>query len=312
MPNIYYTFVVPPVTGGDMIAVDHVATLDRMGFNARAYYCAPDDGFTKFSVPVARPGTPLGPDDVLVLGETQREVLAFAGDLPCIKVMHNQNPYFTFFGFRNAGGINAYPFSHMMVLTDFTTECLRGLGVTHPIQRVRPALPDYFAPGSKKLQIAFTPLKRQAEALYLAEYFKAQVPEYAHVPWVQLLNMPRRECARVMAESAIWAGFPWLESLGLMNLEAMASGCHVVGYVGHGGVEYVTPDNGDWIADGDHKAFAQGLKEACRLFESGADNPRIAAGHATVAQFSRDIFEADLTRAWSAILGDRMGRYRKS
>jgi glycosyltransferase involved in cell wall biosynthesis len=309
--SIYYTFAAPPVTGGDMIAVDHVAALDRMGFNARAYYCAPDQGFTQFSIPVARPGTPLGPDDVLVLGETQREMLAFAGDLPCIKVMHNQNPYFTFFGFRNVAGINAYPFAHMMVLSDFTIQSLRDLGVTHPIVRVRPALPDYFAPAPKMLQIAYTPLKRQIEASFLPEYFKARVPEYAHVPWVPLLNMPRAECARVMAQSAIWAGLPLLESLGLMNLEAMASGCHVVGYLGHGGVEYATPQNGDWIDDGDHAAFAAKLKDACRLLESGADNPRIAAGHATAAQFSRANFEAELGNAWARMLGDRIAAYRR-
>lgn len=311
MASIYYTFAAPPVTGGDMIAVDHVASLDRMGFNARAYYCAPDQGFTKFSIPVVRPGTPLGSDDVLVLGETQREMLAFAGDLPCIKVMHNQNPYFTFFGFRNVAGINAYPFAHMMVLSDFTIRSLRDLGVTHPIQRVRPALPDYFAPAPKTLQIAYSPLKRQIEASFLPEYFKAQAPEYAHVPWLPLLNMPRAECAKVMAGSAIWAGLPLLESLGLMNLEAMASGCHVVGYVGHGGAEYATPQNGDWIVDGDHAAFAAKLKEACRLFESGGANPRIAAGHATAAQFSRGNFETELNAAWNQMLGDRIGLYRK-
>ena len=56
----------------------------------------------------------------------------------------------------------------------------------------------------------------------------------------------------------------------------MASGCHVVGYVGHGGVEYVTPHNGDWIEDGDHKAYVARLADACALFESGKENPRIA------------------------------------
>lgn len=311
MPTIYYTFVAPPVTGGDLLAVDHVAALDSMGFNARAFYCAPDQGFTQFNVPVARPGTPIGPDDVLVLGETQREMLAFAGDLPCIRVMHNQNPFFTFFGFRNVAGLNAYPFAHVLVLSDFSITCLRDLGVTHPISRVRPALPEYFAPAAKRLQIGYTPLKRQVEALYLAEYFKARFPQYAHVPWAPVINMPRHEGAKVMAESAIWAGFPLLESLGLMNLEAMASGCHVVGYTGHGGGEYATPENGDWIADGDHEDFTARLGDACRLFESGQGNVRVAAGHATAALFSRQRFESDLHQAWNAILGEKLTAYRK-
>jgi len=44
-------------------------------------------------------------------------------------------------------------------------------------------------------------------------------------------------CAKVMAQSAIYGAFPLLEGLGLMSLEAMTSGCHVVGYVGGGEIE---------------------------------------------------------------------------
>jgi len=60
--------------------------------------------------------------------------------------------------------------------------------------------------------------------------FRSKFTELAHVPWLPLLNMPRQGCAKVMAQSAIYAAFPLLEGLGLMNLEAMASGCHVVGF----------------------------------------------------------------------------------
>jgi hypothetical protein len=307
---IYYTFVAPPSTGGDLVAMEHVAALDRMGFNARAFYCVPGDGHRQIAAPVALPGTPVKSDDVLVLGEMQREMLAFAGDMSCIRVLHNQAPYYTFFGFRNIAGLNAYPFAHVLVASDFAEQTLRALGVTHGIARVHPAVPDYFRPNAKTLQIAFSPAKRQAEALFLEQFFKARVPEYAHVPWAPLVNLSRSDCARALGASAIYAALPQWEGLGLMSLEAMAAGCQVVGYTGHGGAEYATPENGDWIADGDHEGFAARLGDACRRFEGGQDAARIAAARATAARYSREHFEADLERAWSAILGDTLSLYR--
>jgi len=170
------------------------------------------------------------------------------------------------------------------------------------------ALPGYFMPGEKKLQIAFAPGKRFIEAQFLKGYFQAKAPEFAHVPWIPLIEMSRQDCAGIMGQSAVFATLPLLESLGLTALEAMAADCHVVGYTGHGGAEYATPQNGDWIAEGDHDGFVAKLRQACALF--GSDNPKLAAGRATAAQFSRAGFERELAGAWNAILGESAPRYR--
>jgi len=94
--TIYYGFSLPPVTGGDFVALDHIAGLIRQGFDAKAFYGASDNGYTKFPVPVARLGTAFRPDDIVVLGENHSFEGARA--IPAIKLMHNQNPYLTFFG----------------------------------------------------------------------------------------------------------------------------------------------------------------------------------------------------------------------
>jgi hypothetical protein len=305
---IYYAFSAPAVTGGDFVSVDHIAGLIRLGFDARAYYGAPDAGYAQFSVPVARLGTAFHPNDIMVLGENHNfEQLR---TLALIKVMHNQNPYMSFQGISSVTEINAYPLAHILVPSDFCAAKLIEMGVAKPIVRVHPALPDYFAPKPKRLAIAYAPDKRFAEASFLKGYFRALAPEYAQAPWVKLSGLSRAACAEAMAEAAVYAALPLLESLGLMSLEAMASGCHVVGYTGHGGAEYATPENGDWIADGDHKDFFAKLRAACRLFEAGAANSKIAAARATAAGFSRINFEAELAAAWSVILGDKAGLYR--
>ena len=308
--SIYYVFALPPISGGHFVSLEHIAALNRVGFNAKVYYVGPPDGFANFTVPAVRAGAPLLPDDIIVVGEDHKPLLQQLKSMSCIRVLHNQNPYYTFAGFDSATDLISYPLARVIVPSTFCAERLKAMGMTQPISRVRPAVPDYFAPAEKRLQIAFSPRKRMIEALYLKGYFGARVPEYAHVPWVALNNMTRADCAQAMAQSSVYAAMPHLESLGLMNLEAMASGCHVVGYTGHGGAEYATPANGDWIAEGDHDAFVEKLRDALKLYESQQPNPKIAAGRATAAQFSQVGFESELRDAWRAIMGDRAELYR--
>jgi glycosyltransferase involved in cell wall biosynthesis len=308
--SIYYVFTLPPVSGGHFVALEHIAALNRMGFDAKAYYVGPPDGFAKFTVPAVRAGAPLNPGDVIVVGEDHKALLKELKNLQCVKVLHHQAFFYTFAGFDSIADLTRYPFALVMVPSSFSADRLKALGVTQPISRVRPAVPDYFQPGAKQLRIAFAPHKRMIEATFLRGYFGAKVPEYAHVHWVPLINMSRVDCARAMADCAVYAALPVLESLGLMSLEAMASGCHVVGYTGQGGSEYATPDNGDWIAEGDHDAYVEKLRDALKLFESGATNPKIAAGRASAQQFNTSVFENELRAAWDSILGENAQLYK--
>jgi glycosyltransferase involved in cell wall biosynthesis len=308
--SIYYVFTLPPISGGHFVALEHIAALNAMGFDAKAYYVGPPDGFAKFTVPAVRAGAPLNPGDVIVVGEDHKPLLKELKTLQCIKILHHQAFFYTFAGFDSIADLTGYPFARVMVPSRFSADRLKALGVTHPISRVRPAVPDYFTPSPKQLRIAFAPHKRMIEASFLRGYFGARVPEYAHVPWVPLINMSRADCARAMADACVYAALPLLESLGLMSLEAMASGCHVVGYTGQGGSEYATPENGDWITEGDHDAFVERLRDALKLFESGAPNPMIDAGRTTAAGFSRTGFESQLRDTWLAIMGNRAELYR--
>jgi len=308
--SIYYVFTLPPISGGHFVALEHIAALNAFGFDAKAYYVGPPEGFAKFTVPAVRAGAPLNPGDVIVVGEDHKALLKELRNLACIKVLHHQAFFYTFAGFDSIADLAGYPFARVMVPSSFSADRLKALGVTQPISRVRPAVPDYFTPGTKQLRIAFAPHKRMIEAGFLRGYFGARVPEYAHVPWVPLINMSRADCARAMRDCAVYAALPVLESLGLMSLEAMASGCHVVGYTGQGGTEYATPENGDWIAEGDHDAFVEKLRDALKLFESGTPNPKIEAGRASAQQFNKAVFEKELRAAWDSILGENAQLYK--
>jgi hypothetical protein len=227
-----------------------------------------------------------------------------------LKVVHNQNPFYTFMGFDSVQQLNEYPLTHILTTTAYTKKCLQGMGVAKPILVVRPFVPSYFAPSEKLLQIAYTTYKRGFEPGFVMGLFKSRYPELAHVHWVELRNMPRPACAGIMAQSAIYAAFPYLEGLGLMSLEAMASGCQVVGYIGGGGIEYATDHNGIWIEEGDHEGFVSGIKHACDLFLCKDRNQYVENAMATARRYSQEQFEQEIREAYGQIMGGMADRYR--
>lgn len=310
--RIYFPFSKPPVTGGDFVACDHIAELRRQGFDATALYLAGDDGLTQFPVPVLR-GLDLAirDGDMFVAGEIHRDVFENLRHFDCLTVMLNQNPFYSFVGFDSARGINAYPFAAIITPSDIAARILRDAGVVKPMRTIHPALPAMFRPAPRKtLQIAYSPSKRSEEAEFVKWAFRSGDDRFASIPWVALDGLPRETCARIMGESALYAAFPNLESLGLMSLEAMASGCHVVGYTGIGGDEYALPANGDWIAEGDHAGFVAKLKSACALAASSAPDPMVAAGREAAAEYSDSRFRARIAEVYGAIMGADAGRYR--
>lgn len=121
--------------------------------------------------------------------------------------------------------------------------------------------------------------------------------------------MSRLQVAQVLAESQVFASLSHFEGLGLPPLEAMAVGCLVSGWTGHGGSEYATPENGRWVPEGDLEAFVHALAADVQA-DASVVQTRRAAGQATAARFDMAQFEADLSAAWHHVLGDEASLYR--
>ncbi|GAA4033408.1 hypothetical protein GCM10022212_35700 [Actimicrobium antarcticum] len=97
-------------------------------------------------------------------------------------------------------------------------------------------------------------------------------------------------------------------------LEAMASGCLVCGFDGHGGSDFASADNGLWIAEGDHDGYAHAVARCLAMAQDGRTDTegqrRIAAGQLTAAAYSRERFDAELQTAWRALLGPDWDEYQ--
>lgn len=99
-----------------------------------------------------------------------------------------------------------------------------------------------------------------------------------------------------------------------MILEAMASGCHIVGYSGYTDLdkhEIINDDYGDWVGEGEYLQFAQKLCNAIELFlarKEGEPNPKIEAGLKLVnSRFRQPYFERNVKDVYQHILGRTLG-----
>lgn len=310
-PSIYYTCHLPVKAGGELVNFQHVAALRQQGW--RAFVLLDDQSRIQipsqpYPVPMVQLGASMrwSAQDVLVLPEVTptpnwQQLRAW----PCRKVMHNQNPFYTFQSFPCVADIDRYGLLGGLSCSNYTTQLLQRLGSNLPWQTVHPFVLPFFEqsdPAVRKRQIAFMPRKRPTEAALLRHLFINKYPQWANVPWVEIRDMGRRQVAQVLGESLLFASFSHIEGLGLPPLEAMAAGCLVCGFDGWGGREYATPDNGRWVTDGDLESFADAL--AATLAQTDAQNMlQRQAGRSTAAQFSEARFQTQLHQAWHTLLG---------
>jgi glycosyltransferase involved in cell wall biosynthesis len=337
MASIYYIGYLPAKTGGEMVNLQHVAALHAAGLRCVLLVnevFSPDDVPADLKLPIEplRLARQFASDDVVVVPEYYRDALLHFTRQPCRTVLHVQGPFLLFRGVQSIAEINALPWLGALSCSQFCSETLQAMGVRAKAAVVRPpVLPVFYQSAqhdlAKKLQIAYMPDKRPKEAPVVRAMFQARYPQWASVPWVPIVNTSRPECARLMAESAVFASFSYLEGLGLPPLEAMASGCLVCGFTGHGGTEYATQNNGRWVTEGDYMGFADALAQAVAESSGAALAPvagidggslvksltegdeRRAAGRLTAARFSQARFEAELLTAWRNMLGTRLASY---
>jgi hypothetical protein len=162
------------------------------------------------------------------------------------------------------------------------------------IQRFRPA-------AVRHLQIAYMPRKNANDLQQIQGLFRSRFPHLRSVPWIAIDEVPQAEVARRLGESAVFLATGYPEGFGLPPLEALASGCLVVGFTGRGGGEYLRHGQNALVAaDGDVVGAADRLGRAIELLQRDppAAASLVAAGLATAARLSRAASERAILRCW--------------
>lgn len=305
MSKIYYFGYPVPATGGDALNIEHVRTLQECGLPAQMVYPGPRAEHEKLplnSIPLEE--APFSADDYLVIPENDASLIRSARAVSSRVVIHNLNTYYFLGTIGSLGELDQKKFDTIICASRVSATMLVDSGYTGSVHVIHPGLPDYFVPAKKRLRITFAPGKLPVESAAVIGAFRQMFPQHAGIEWCPVMNLDRRDLAQVLAESAIYAAFCNLESLSLSILEAMKSGCIVVGDHGGGGAEYATERNGFWLEANDIVGFARKLAEAVDLFlRHGEKNSLSVNGMRTAEQFSTDNFRVKLTAFWSKRIG---------
>ena len=307
MSKIYYFGYPVPATGGDALNIEHVRTLQEIGLPAQMVYPGPRAEHEKLppnSIPLEE--APFSADDYLVVPENDVSLIRSARAVPSRVVIHNLNTYYFLGTIVSLGELDQKKFDTIVCASRVSAKMLLDTGYTGSVHVIHPGLPDYFVPAKKRLRIAFAPGKLPVESAAVMGAFRQMFPRHAGIEWCPVVNLARRELAKMLSESAIYAAFCNLESLSLSILEAMKSGCIVVGDHGGGGAEYATKKNGMWVRASSIVEFSNKLAEAVDLFLRDGENNRLSTESIrTAQQFSSGNFREQLTDFWSERIGSR-------
>ncbi len=228
------------------------------------------------------------------------------------KIIFCQNPYY-FFTYR--------PSVEKLRDWGVTQVLAPGVEAAHLIQRVLglEAVPvtspvvdgAVFRPRQKKLQILCAEWKWPqqggipAYVCLFRDMLSLKYPQFSNVPWIPLKKKGEAEVAALMGESAVCLALGRMEALGITALEAMASGCLVVGYHGGGGREYATPQNGFWHSPEDMEGIVDSLAMALEGYVSGSSAllKMVEQGRCTARAHAPERVSAQIQQVYGCLCG---------
>ncbi|HEY0647245.1 glycosyltransferase [Phenylobacterium sp.] len=305
MRILYISFPTGQIAGGQKMIARHVEALREVGFDAVWWRGeAVELPWLTHTAPV-EVQTPLRDDFVVVPCDAPNAIqyaakagnptavfvqghitFASTGGLEAVRAL--RDPIFLAVGPTTAAAVRrAFPTARIEVLPGFADERI-------------------FKPREKTHAVAHAPWKRALEAAAIRSFLKTYHRRHAKTPWATILNASEAQVAEGMGRCSIFLSLSRLEGLGLTPLEAMASGCLVAGFMGLGGRDFATPDNGFWVADEDCVGAADALAEAADVWLTGgpALARRLDAARATAEAWSYARFRTRLEEVWTALAPD--------
>ena len=295
------------ITGGIKTAYRQAELLAELGFDAWVYQPEGKPSWFDTRARVLTEPRLIASGDIRVFPETLNGVLAEMVQSRMIgkKVLFCQAHYYTLFNpiaperYRELGFAKIA--CQSAIAKGFLERVLRLSDVA-----VIPCYIDekLFFPRAKTMQIALIPRKLPREAAAIQRIFRLKYPQFHSIPWQIVENATERETAEIFGRSTIVLSLPFLESFGLVPLEAMASGAIVAGFHGYGGQEYACADNGFWFPPDHLEEAADSLARIIiGLERKDPDLLKIReAGLATAAHYSKDSTRAALSAFYGALI----------
>ncbi len=304
--------------GGVRMLYRHVDLLNEAGIQAAVLHSKPGFRCTWFANStraVSAPQVTLSPDDILVVPEFY--VLGPEA-LPAEprKIVFNQGVYHTFDNVPFAGTGPGAPYAELANLVSLLTvsedsaALLRYTFPGVPVHRARAVLdPRVFHPPGPQTKrakrMAFVPRRRRQEREHLLHTLRAR-GLLAGWELVPIEGYSEAQTAEIMRNSALFLSFSEREGFGLPPVEAMASGCYVIGFTGMGGRDYFDPEYSSPVLENDILAYAKAVEEAVLRYETdpeGLVKAGLIASERITGRYHESGLREDLLSLYRPLVG---------
>jgi hypothetical protein len=311
----YFAYSHDRPTGGQKQCYRHVDILNRHGYDAYALHMTPGfrlrwfDNDTRTIDPAGFRGLHDPARDIVVVPEDLGEqMLSFPGR----KVVFNQNLFYGFHAFGERQP-REYPYLRpdvvaALAVSDHNAAALRFACPSLAVHRVVNGIDlDRFAyrPPREKSRLVACVAKAPAQlsVVYHVAQLRARqrLNALSSFEWVFIQGRSEREVADILGRALVFVFLGVEEGLPLMPLEAMASGCLVLG-VGSGPVtEYL--DAASLFPVGDAVSLVTRLEAIAATHPDRLDDLEAASerGRQTASGYTLAREEASVIEAWRTI-----------
>jgi glycosyltransferase involved in cell wall biosynthesis len=153
-------------------------------------------------------------------------------------------------------------------------------------------------------RIVYMPRKRSADSRMVLNILRSRgsLQGWDIVP---IDKMPQSAVAHTLRSAPLFLSFCYHEGCPLPPLEALASGCCVIGYTGFGAQEYFGPPHAIPVPEGDVSAFAHEVETWVQNFD--ADEQWLAAQRGSekaLASYRPEQEEAGVVSFWRNVLSE--------
>ena len=272
-------------SGGIRVIYKHVDMLNSIGYSAAVVHGRPGFACTWFkhqTKTVAAREVSLAASDVLVAPEYYGANLGSLPDTPRL-IIFNQNSYKTF---SAAGAISSWQnFSRsgrieaMLAVSLDNEEYLRYAFPRIRVERIRNSVdgqifhPGEAAPGRR---LAVMPRRRANDWNQVLGLLTLR-DRLTGWDVIEIDGKSEDQTAELLRSCAIFLSFSEQEGFGMPPAEAMACGCHVVGFTGLAGREFFYDDTSTAVTEGDTLHFAKEVERAMRMYEQDPSELRESA-----------------------------------
>jgi hypothetical protein len=258
--------------GGVRVCYRHVDILNRAGIAAHIVHDAANFRCTWFenSTKVATLPLRVTDSDVLVIPENWSGLLtSLAPGVP--KVSFNQNAFTALqrYPLRDHPYLAAQDLLTSMTVSEQNLELLEYVFPGNVFHRIHLSIdPNVFHLPDKppERQIAYMTRKRPGESRMVLDILRSRG---VLCGWdVAVIDqLPESGVARALRSASLFLSFSQFEGLSLSPLEAIASGCSVIGYTGFGAREYFEQLGAVAVEDGDVVSFARKVETWMEEFD---------------------------------------------